>query len=301
MASTTMTFEQLARQDDVTSNATLALLQGNPAFTKLSESEGADIIKRDQEDDTKLAVGIQIAVKKGVLSANPDVSPVKKIDVIGKTADAVAAELISHIPSKDGNVIILQGLSGTGKGTTVKKLQSILPNCVTWSNGNVFRTFTYLITKHCEEKGIEFSPAILTPELLAAQVQRLKFAKFDDGFDVIIDGKLRVDTIANTELKKPVISQRVPSVAEQTQGEVVIFAAAAVDVLKQAGCNVILEGRAQTLQYIPSPYRFELVISDVALLGQRRAAQRVMAAALKSITPSPEAVQKAVLDAAASL
>lgn len=33
-------------------------------------------------------------------------------------------------------VLVLQGLSGTGKGTTVAKLQALLPRASTWSNGN---------------------------------------------------------------------------------------------------------------------------------------------------------------------
>ena len=39
---------------------------------------------------------------------------------------------------------MLQGLSGTGKGTTVSKLQAALPRAVSWSNGNVFRALTLL-------------------------------------------------------------------------------------------------------------------------------------------------------------
>ena len=41
-----------------------------------------------------------------------------------------------------GCVLVLQGLSGTGKGTTVGKLANMLPKAVTWSNGNVFRSLT---------------------------------------------------------------------------------------------------------------------------------------------------------------
>ncbi len=278
------TFEILQHQDDVTSNHVLEHFIHSKEFHDLAVAEGSDIIKRDQEDDVKLAKGIQLAVAKGVLPKDSGVSPSTKIDVVGKSADQVAAELLKYLPGRDGNVIILEGLSGTGKGTTVKKLQSLLPNCVCWSNGNVFRTFTYLVTEHCNANKIEFSPEILTPELLHSIGSRLEFKKIDgQGFDVVIDGTTRVGLIANTKLKEPVISARVPTVAEKTQGEVVKFAASAVDTLSKAGHNVILEGRFQTLQYIPSPYRFELVIGDVALLGQRRAAQRVMAAALNDL------------------
>ncbi|CUE68291.1 Hypothetical protein, putative [Bodo saltans] len=287
----------LARQDDHTSEAVLKLLKGNAAFEALSVTEGNDIVTRDQEDDVKLAVGIQYAVSKGVLPKDPHVDPVTKIVVTGKSADEVANEIIAAFPSRSGNVIVLQGLSGTGKGTTVKRLQAVLPHCVCWSNGNVFRTFTHLASQHCEAQGIEFSKEVLTPELLHSFVQRLAFEKFDDCFDVTIDGSIRVNTIQNTTLKMPIISSRVPTVAELTQGEVVLFAAKAVDTLREAGCNVILEGRAQTLNYIPTPLRFELVMENVSLLGERRAAQRVMAAAQKALGGASDASDEAVTEA----
>lgn len=293
----------LSRQDDRTSEAVLSILKGKPAFEALSVAEGNDIVTRDREDDVKLAVGIQFAVNKGVLPKDPHVDEVRKIVVTGKSADEVAQEIINVLPSRSGNVIVLQGLSGTGKGTTVKRLQAALPSCVCWSNGNVFRTFTHLACRHCDESGIAFAEDVMTPELLQSFVRRLAFEKFEDGFDVTIDGSTRVGEIQNTTLKMPHISSRVPTVAALTQGEVVLFAAKAVETLKEAGCNVILEGRAQTLNYIPTPLRFELVMENVALLGERRAAQRVMAAAQKALgaSTSDDAALEAVLKAVESL
>ena len=39
---------------------------------------------------------------------------------------------------------------------------------------------------------------------------------------------------------------------------------------------MILEGRAQTLDHIRSPFRFELTMQDPQLIGKRRAAQRMI-------------------------
>jgi hypothetical protein len=44
-----------------------------------------------------------------------------------------------------------------------------------------------------------------------------------------------------------------------------------------------LEGRAQTVNYIESPHRFELTLSDPSLIGKRRAAQRISGQALQLI------------------
>lgn len=307
MTTHTLTAEILERQDDHTSEAVLALLRGHEAFHRLSVSEGNDIVRRDNEDDVKLAVGIQYAISKGVLPADSKAAAARQIHVSGKTADAVAQEILDALPGTTGNVIVLVGLSGTGKGTTVKRLQAALPNCVCWSNGNVFRTFTHMASEHCTSAGVDFCKEVLTPKLLQSFCGRLEFKKFDDGvFDVEIDGTTRVSAIQNTLLKMPTISARVPTVAELTQGEVVMFAAKAVETLQASGCNVILEGRAQTLNYIPTPLRFELVMDDVSLLGERRAAQRVMAAAFKSLgdaskTAPSEDVIAAVLKAAETL
>jgi hypothetical protein len=66
---------------------------------------------------------------------------------------------------------------------------------------------------------------------------------------------------------------------------VILFAASAIEQMKAdaGGLVVLLEGRAQTVHYVRSPHRFELVLSDDRLIGQRRAAQRLMAAALPDV------------------
>jgi hypothetical protein len=81
------------------------------------------------------------------------------------------------------------------------------------------------------------------------------------------------------------------------QGEVILFASRAVETLGAHGFIVLLEGRAQTVQYVPTPHRFALVLSDPTLIGQRRAAQRLMAAAYKA-APTEEAQVVTALESA---
>ena len=81
--------------------------------------------------------------------------------------------------------------------------------------------------------------------------------------------------LANTALKAPRVGKNIPTVAELTQGEVIDFAARAVEEMRTGGFNVIMEGRAQTLNHVRSPYRFELVMADTSLIGKRRLAQRL--------------------------
>jgi len=184
---------------------------------------------RDAEDGNKLAAGITKAVDKGVLPAKVDVEPTKKVGVTGKSADAVADEIIAALgdaPSK-GCVLILQGLSGTGKGTTVAKLKEKLPRAQTWSNGNVFRSITLLAVTWAEQNSKTLDEA-LTPENLKTFCAMLEFNKFGSNpdFDVKIEGlglKYFVSEVEKTVLKDSKVGTNIPTVAEVTQGECIFL------------------------------------------------------------------------------
>lgn len=49
------------------------------------------------------------------------------------------------------------------------------------------------------------------------------------------------------------------------------------------GIFVLLEGREQTVNYVRTPLRFTLTMSDMTLIGKRRAAQRLAAGALSVV------------------
>lgn len=277
----TITMDVLKAQDDKTSTAVIECLKAEPAFADLSKKEMDSIIQRDEEDGEKLQAGVQQAMDKGVLPKDLEPPKYEQIDVLGKTADQVADEIIAKLPKGEGCVMILVGLSGTGKGTTVDKIKAKVANSSTWSNGNCFRSLTLLAATHCEQAGKEgFDPACLTPENLAAWAGMLEFGKFGEKFDIRVNGlglDVKVSEVANTLLKEPKVAKNIPTVAEKTQGEVVKFAADAVQKMGASGTVVLLEGREQTLNFIPSPYRFCLMMSDTTVIGQRRAAQRIAA------------------------
>ena len=299
----------LKRGDDSTSNAIIAAFACDSTFAAFAKNEMDGIIARDDEDAEKLAAGIREAVARGVLDPNPPVEPVCKVNVAGKSADQVAGEIVAKLGAEasTGCVLVLQGLSGTGKGTTVSKLEMLLPKCVCWSNGNVFRSLTLLAVTHCEKEGVPFSAEAITPAVLAKLVKCLSFGKFGGKFDIRIKGMgldLLVSEIANTTLKEPRVGKNIPTIAKMSQGEVIKFAAGAAEQMRSAGQprlappglerrrppkpkrvsrrhNVLMEGRSQTLDYVRTPHRFELTLPDPSVIGQRRAAQRMMAAALQ--------------------
>mmetsp|Transcript_36561 Transcript_36561/g.85685 ORF Transcript_36561/g.85685 Transcript_36561/m.85685 type:complete len:308 (+) Transcript_36561:45-968(+) len=268
--------ETLALQNSITSAAIIEEFKSDAAFKQVAERLMKEIMQRDQEDGDKLAKGIQLAVDKKVLPADVKVEPITKISVSGKSADQVADEIIAALgaaPSK-GCVMTLQGLSGTGKGTTVDKLREKLPNAQTWSNGNLFRSITLLAVTHAEQKGCELKD-VLTPSDLATFCGMLEFGKFNDKWDVKIEGlgcKYFVSEVEKTVLKESKVGKNIPTVAEVTQGEVVNFVQKALELMAAGGTNVLLEGREQTLNHIRTPNRFELVLDEPVIIGMRQAA-----------------------------
>lgn len=280
-----VSWDVLSKQDDVATSAVIDALANNDTFVKLSASETKDALDRDNKDAEALKKGIVFAQEKEVLP-QIDPAPYAKIDVPGKSADQVADELIAALGAKasEGCVIVLVGLSGTGKGTTVEKLKAKLAKAVAWSNGNMFRCLTLLACEHCEKVGAEIQD-VLTPDNLKQWIGNLKFDKFDGKWDTELtrlDGtKVLVSETCNTLLKEPRISKNIPTVASATQGEVVLFAADACTKMGADGSVVIVEGREETVNFIPTPFRFCLTMPDINLIGKRRAAQRVLGQALK--------------------
>jgi len=286
----------LEKQNAETSNALIELWKDSDKFLALAKSEGDLTIQRDQEDAVKLEKGIEFAKSKGVIDPNYVPEPYVELDVLGKTPSIVADEILAKIKSNsgkedEGSVIVLCGLSGTGKGTTVAQVRQKLEaeegkKVVTWSNGNIFRSVTLLAVTWCEQQadidGFDKEKA-LTKENLQSFVGMLSFDKFEGKYDTRINGlglDMLVSQVQNTELKSPKVSKNIPTVAEVTQGEVILFAAGAVETMGKDGIFVLLEGREQTVNYVRTPHRFTLVLSDDSLIGKRRAAQRLMAEAL---------------------
>lgn len=230
----TISRDVLAKQNAETSNALIEHWKDSETFASLAKLEGDLTIARDNEDGEKLEKGIEFAKSKGVIDPNYVPEPYVLLDVLGKTPDFVASEILTLIKegskdSSEGSVIVLCGLSGTGKGTTVTKLRQKLEEdegkkVVTWSNGNIFRSVTLLAVTWCEQQpdmdGFDKDKA-LTKENLQSFVGMLSFGEFNGKYDTRINGlglDFLVSEVENTELKSPKVSKNIPTVAEVTQG-----------------------------------------------------------------------------------
>ena len=134
---TSISVALLEKQNAETSNALMEYWKDSKDFKALAEKEGTLTLQRDDEDGIKLQVGIDYAKSKGVIDPNYVPEPYVTIDVLGKTPDEVADTILNHVEEKEGNssggtgmggsVIVLCGLSGTGKvcilGEKATKLQ----------------------------------------------------------------------------------------------------------------------------------------------------------------------------------
>jgi hypothetical protein len=275
------------------SSACISLLSSSPSFQSLAASEGAGIALRDAEDGVMLSSGIASAVAAGVLSeADRSSLPYTVLSVDGLAPADVAGRILSSLPpaSSLGRLAVIVGLSGVGKGTAVAALRGELAKTradgdggrvLCWSNGNVFRALTMLLSLHMEKEGLTdlraaAGDAGLKRELMGMLSFRVNPAT--GAHDTYIEGlgvAAWVRDIEVTELKGPLVSGRIPTVAEQTQGEVVRYVGGCIDQLVAAGTDVIVEGRAETLDFVKSESRFELRLEDNEVIGRRRAAQRV--------------------------
>ena len=127
------------------------------------------------EDARKLQAGVELSIASGQLARQDAPPAYMSIDVMGKTPDEVCDIILRDMGAAvrdSGGIVVLCGLSGTGKGTTVRRLGARLAagKSTAWSNGNVFRSLTLLAATWCEQQqpGGAFDAA--------AAVQRRAFA-----------------------------------------------------------------------------------------------------------------------------
>ena len=112
----TLTYDILTQQNATTTNAIIDHYSSSANFIKLATAEGDGILQRDDEDGEKLQKGIDIAKDKGVLDPNFIPEEYITIDVLGKSPENVADEILTFVRGSLGPpVVVLCGLSGTGK------------------------------------------------------------------------------------------------------------------------------------------------------------------------------------------
>lgn len=124
---------RILKQEGATStNAIVSYFQDSEAFLRWSNFLSNSIRQRDDEDGYKLHQGIDIAIQRGTLSELTDSDRVEyhNVDVLGKTPTDISNFIWDEVQRKkealtdpeDGELIVLCGLSGTGKVRTLERL-----------------------------------------------------------------------------------------------------------------------------------------------------------------------------------
>ena len=253
-------------------NTIVSLLGDSKVFAELSKTELELLRQRDLEDEYKLKEGISVAESKGLLSRAGKEPEWIRISVDGKMPGEIYDEIASQVGfEKPGTVLLICGNSGVGKGTLVEELISRTPGAGRWSNGDIFRVFTYFVLAAGDGQSVD-------PDT----VGRTDFDEIssriiiEEDSDIIVrlpGGDTSLDSIKNGILKETPINRALPSVARYTQGEVIAIVNRYLKLNKSS--HLILEGRKETLNYIDADYRVELVLDDKSILGKRRAAQKI--------------------------
>ena len=305
-----LSYETLLMQDYRTISTIIRLLEESDLFADVSEEEARAIIHHEGEEEHKLAEAIQISIKKNILPSwrkgevgdDDDDNDVivdggeefapsyMEIDVIGKTPDAVAEIILSDMEeaaAAKGGVVVLCGLPGAGKGSTLAALKSRLPTAIMWGNRNIFKAITHLAMTWCDLFQIEEFDAeqALTESNIKGFMRMLKFAEKpspenDCGYewDIRVKGlglDFWVSEASATFLNSAAINMNTPTVAQQTQGDVIQFAAEALKIMGDDGYVVLFEDYQIIVDYVPTPFRYLLTVSDTTVLGQRRSAKRL--------------------------
>lgn len=249
-----------------------------PLFSKLSQLELRALLLRDQKDRQTLEAGVEYSITQRHLESLAAIPSYTPIIVDGKSVGTIAEEIVGKIEQDgglNGNPLIISGLSGVGKGATVNKLREIIPESVVWSNGTIFRLLAWhYLQKYPSVKLEEMGD--ISSVLLGSTEIHINSRQIDI---LLQDGNgNRVPLSAiQKDLRSTAVEAFVPEIAGVTQGPVINFTNRNITNLATDGFHPIIEGRVPSTHYVGTnnAHRFELVMQDETVLGERRAAQKV--------------------------
>lgn len=180
-----------------------------------------------------LKLKLKLYKPKRVLTVNTG-----KIEGVDKVAQYLKTQL-----KKAENIITLEGVSGSGKSSTAELLAGKI-GAIRFSFGELFRYLTYLRLV----KGIDDLEPVF---------KKLRYRYSGSTLSLWHDKK-NVSKSLDQELRDPKIEALVPKVAEVTQKPSIELFAKEITVLADSGHKIIIEGRAFTLDFLPSDVRIKL-------------------------------------------
>lgn len=212
------------------------------------------LVVRDGQD-AEIARTVYSALEAAGLSREV---PLHRITLDTGMLDSIkeVTEVIkSEVERLQAQIITIEGLSGTGKGSTAEELQKNIP---AWnvSLGQIYRYLAF-----CSLGGEQDFPNIL---------KRLHYVLNEDSLS-LYDGSINIAQQFRQELRAEKLEKIVVQVAAVTQTEVISFLKQFLqhyskDIYQRP---LVIEGRAHNLDFLPSDLRVAL-IADPSIRAERR-------------------------------
>ena len=229
--------------------------------TKLLRKILNELRLRDKKDLAIDRKNRRELIKEGLKLRRP--KRIIKIDtgkIIG--VENVVNLIISKLDKKS-RIISVEGLSGAGKSSTAELLQKKL-KAFRFSMGEIFRYLTYTTNyKFTNTQIREQTSKIL--KNLSYQVKANQLCLFDH--------KKNITKNLAQKLREPLIESKVPEIAALSQKLVIQFVAEQLEKFKKRSKRkILIEGRAFTIDFLPSDLRIKLA-ADPLIRAKRRLGQ----------------------------
>lgn len=210
---------------------------------------------RDKEDLKIDRANRKKLVKEGL----PLRRPVKfieidtsKIEGVEKVVDLIISQL-----DQKSRIISIEGLSGVGKSSTAELLQKKL-KAIKFSIGEIFRYLTYKTQiKKCPIKKL-------------SSILKNVHYRLIEGHLCLFDGKKNITQKLTKELYDPKLETVIPKISALSQKIVIQFLAKQLEKFKKRSKRkILIEGRAFTLDFLPTDFRIRLT-ADIKIRAKRR-------------------------------
>mmetsp|Transcript_28560 Transcript_28560/g.57762 ORF Transcript_28560/g.57762 Transcript_28560/m.57762 type:complete len:116 (-) Transcript_28560:84-431(-) len=114
---------------------------------------------------------------------------------------------------------------------------------------------TFMLLTVSEQTGGSLEAVLQRPEMLAAGMEMIE--EMGEGQSVGAMAE-QAETMMRMSSDTSKIADNLPLALEYGQGEVINFVTSALKKLQGTGVTVLVDGQEASLQYIPTPHRFQL-------------------------------------------
>lgn len=215
------------------------------------------ILERDKIDDeidrknrkSLTAAGLALKKPKKTIEINSG-----RIIGVSNVVNLIEKEILPEV-----KIISIEGKSGCGKSDTAKMLSEKI-DAILFSFGEIFRYLTYC---RMQNKALN----------IGRELKTLRCRLIDDKVCLHKSG-CNLSVELQKQLRTYQIDVEVAKTASCSQAEVIHFVSEEISrLVKKSDKKIVLEGRAHTLDFLPSDLRI-ILFADVDVRAERRLKQK---------------------------